>query len=310
VQEHSRFRFSRTDICDRQTVNELFLAFDPDAVVHLAAQSHVDRSIVAPADFVNTNVIGTYVLLEAALTHWRNLRSTRAQEFRFHHVSTDEVYGTLGDDDCFTEKTSYDPHSPYAATKAAADHLVRAWRNSYGLPTLITNCSNNYGPYQFPEKLISASITKGLLGKAIPVYGAGLNVRDWLFVDDHVKALALVLEHGRPGETYNIGGGAQRRNIDVVLAICDTLDLLKPGNKAGSHRKLITYVDDRPGHDYRYAIDFSKLNAELGWTPVESFDSGLLTTIKWYIANRNWWEPLLVRNNTTGRGTLANVRVD
>jgi dTDP-glucose 4,6-dehydratase len=305
VQGHSHFHFSRTDICERGRIDELFSDFDPDAVVHLAAESHIDRSILVPADFVNTNVIGTYVLLEAALTHWRKLRNRRAQAFRFHHVSTDEVYGALADDGYFTEKTRYDPHSPYAATKAASDHLVRAWGHTYGLPTLITNCSNNYGPYQFPEKLISVAITKGLLGEAIPVYGLGLNVRDWLFVDDHVKALALVLERGRPGETYNIGGGAERRNIDVVSAICDALDLLAPGGKDGSHRKLITYVDDRPGHDYRYAIDFSKLNAEFGWAPMESFESGLLMTIKWYIANRNWWEPL-VRKSVRDR--LGNVR--
>jgi dTDP-glucose 4,6-dehydratase len=305
VQEHSHFHFSRTDICERGRIDELFSDFDPDAVVHLAAESHIDRSILVPADFVNTNVIGTYVLLEAALTHWRKLSNRRAQAFRFHHVSTDEVYGALADDGYFTEKTRYDPHSPYAATKAASDHLVRAWGHTYGLPTLITNCSNNYGPYQFPEKLISVAITKGLLGEAIPVYGLGLNVRDWLFVDDHVKALALVLERGRPGETYNIGGGAERRNIDVVSAICDALDLLAPGGKDGSHRKLITYVDDRPGHDYRYAIDFSKLNAEFGWAPMESFESGLLMTIKWYIANRNWWEPL-VRKSVRDR--LGNVR--
>jgi dTDP-glucose 4,6-dehydratase len=307
VQGHSHFHFSRTDICDRGRIDELFSDFDPDAVVHLAAESHIDRSILVPADFVNTNVIGTYVLLEAALTHWRKLRNMRAQAFRFHHVSTDEVYGALADDGYFTEKTRYDPHSPYAATKAASDHLVRAWGHTYGLPTLITNCSNNYGPYQFPEKLISVAITKGLLGEAIPVYGLGLNVRDWLFVDDHVKALALVLERGRPGETYNIGGGAERRNIDVVSAICDALDLLAPGSKDESRRKLITYVDDRPGHDYRYAIDFSKLNAEFGWAPMESFESGLLMTIKWYIANRNWWEPL-ARKNAGVRDRLGNVR--
>jgi dTDP-glucose 4,6-dehydratase len=308
VQGHSHFDFSRTDICDRGRIDELFSDFDPDAVVHLAAESHIDRSILAPTDFVNTNIIGTYVLLEAALTHWRKLRNMRAQAFRFHHVSTDEVYGALAGDGYFTEKTRYDPHSPYAATKAASDHLVRAWAHTYGLPTLITNCSNNYGPYQFPEKLISVAITKGLLGEAIPVYGLGLNVRDWLFVDDHIRALALVLERGRPGETYNIGGGAERRNIDVVSAICDALDLLEPRGKDGSHRKLITYVDDRPGHDYRYAIDFSKLNAEFGWAPMESFESGLLMTIKWYIANRNWWEPLLVRNNANVRDRLGNVR--
>jgi dTDP-glucose 4,6-dehydratase len=293
VHRHSRFRFSRTDICDRAGIHELFASFDPDGVVHLAAESHIDRSITAPAEFVKTNMLGTYNLLEVALAHWRGLRNRRAQTFRFHHVSTDEVYGALGDEGCFTEQSRYDPRSPYSATKAASDHLVRAWGHTYGLPMLITNCSNNYGPYQFPEKLISVAITNGLLGEPIPVYGAGLNVRDWLFVVDHAKALALVLERGRPGETYNVGGNAQRRNIDVVSAVCDALDRLRPRAGAGSHRELITHVADRPGHDYRYAIDFSKLRTELGWAPAESFESGLAQTVRWYIRNRNWWEPLL-----------------
>jgi dTDP-glucose 4,6-dehydratase len=296
VQENPRFQFSQTDICDRPGLHKLFLSFDPDAVVHLAAESHIDRSIAAPAEFVNTNIVGTYILLDVALAHWRSLGSRRARKFRFHHVSTDEVYGALGDDGYFTEQTRYDPRSPYSATKGAGDHLVRAWGHTYGLPVLITNCSNNYGPYQFPEKLIPVAITKGLLGEPIPVYGEGFNVRDWLFVLDHVKALMLVLERGRPGETYNVGGNAQRRNIDVVSAICDALDLLKPRGESRSHRELITHVGDRPGHDYRYAIDFSKLRNELGWAPVESFQSGLLQTIKWYVHNRNWWESLLEKS--------------
>ena len=227
VADHPRYRFVRADICDRSAVADVFASFDPDAVMHLAAESHVDRSIDGPAEFINTNVVGTYVLLEAALAHWRKL-GARAQHFRFHHVSTDEVYGALGDDGRFTEETRYDPRSPYSATKAASDHLVRAWGHTYGLPILLTNCSNNYGPHQFPEKLIPLTIIKGLAGEPMPVYGQGLNVRDWLFVDDHAQALTLVLERGRVGETYNIGGDAERRNIDVVGAICDALDRLAP----------------------------------------------------------------------------------
>ena len=259
-QGHPRYHFSRTDICDRSAIADIFSSFDPDAVMHLAAESHVDRSIDGPAEFINTNVVGTYVLLEAALAHWRKL-GARAQSFRFLHVSTDEVYGALTDEGRFTEETRYDPRSPYSATKAASDHLVRAWSHTYGLPILLTNCSNNYGPHQFPEKLIPLTIIKGLAGEPMPVYGRGLNVRDWLFVDDHAQALTLVLERGRVGETYNIGGNAERRNIDVVSAICDAMDQLTPCPNGASHRELITFVPDRPGHDFRYAIDFAKLNA-------------------------------------------------
>ena len=292
VQGHPRYQFSRTDICDRSAVSKIFSNFDPDAVIHLAAESHVDRSIDGPAEFISTNVVGTYVLLEAALAHWRKL-GARAQRFRFLHVSTDEVYGALTDEGSFTELTKYDPRSPYSATKAASDHLVRAWAHTFGLPTLITNCSNNYGPHQFPEKLIPLTIIKGLKHERMPVYGQGLNVRDWLFVDDHAQALTLVLEHGLPGETYNVGGKAERRNIDVVGAICDAMDELLPNSKSVSHHELISFVPDRPGHDFRYAIDFSKLNAELGWSPKHSFESGLRETVKWYLENRAWWEPLL-----------------
>jgi dTDP-glucose 4,6-dehydratase len=304
---HQRYRFSRTDICNRPAVGELFSSFDPDAVVHLAAESHVDRSIDGPAEFINTNVVGTYVLLEVARAHWDKLGS-RAQSFRFLHVSTDEVYGALKDEGRFTEESRYDPRSPYSATKAASDHLVRAWSHTYGLPILLTNCSNNYGPHQFPEKLIPLTIIKGLSGEPMPVYGRGLNVRDWLFVDDHAKALTLVLESGRVGETYNIGGSAERRNIDVVSAICDAMDKLIQCPAASSFRKLIHFVPDRPGHDFRYAIDFSKLMTEFGWSPQHSFETGLEATVKWYLANRAWWEPLLDAHAASIRRGLAKKR--
>ena len=305
VQNHPRFYFSRTDICDRPAIAGIFSSFNPDAVMHLAAESHVDRSIDGPADFINTNIVGTYVLLEAALAHWRKLGPEHAQRFRFHHISTDEVYGALADEGYFVENTRYDPRSPYSATKAASDHLVRAWGHTYGLPILVTNCSNNYGPNQFPEKLIPLAIIKGLAGEQLPVYGRGLNVRDWLFVDDHAQALTLVLEHGKAGETYNIGGGAERRNIDVVGGICEIMDQLAPRSNGMSHRELITFVSDRPGHDFRYAIDCSKLNAELGWQPKHSFESGLRFTVKWYIENRAWWEPLLTASNASIRRGLS-----
>jgi dTDP-glucose 4,6-dehydratase len=304
VQSHPRYHFSLTDICDRSAVLDVLSSFDPDAVMHLAAESHVDRSIDGPADFITTNVVGTYVLLEAALAHTRKL-GRRAQDFRFLHVSTDEVYGALKDEGCFTEETRYDPRSPYSATKAASDHLVRAWSHTYGLPILLTNCSNNYGPHQFPEKLIPLTIIKGLAGEPMPVYGRGLNVRDWLFVDDHAQALTLVLERGRVGEAYNIGGKAERRNIDVVGAICDAMDRLTQCPNGASHRELINFVPDRPGHDFRYAIDFAKLNAELGWAPQHSFETGLNATVRWYLENRAWWEPLLSAHDASVRRGLS-----
>ena len=304
VQGHPRYHFSLTDICDHSAIAGVFSSFDPDAVMHLAAESHVDRSIDGPADFINTNVVGTYVLLEAALAHWRKLGS-RAQNFRFLHVSTDEVYGALKDEGCFTEETRYDPRSPYSASKAASDHLVRAWSHTYGLPILLTNCSNNYGPHQFPEKLIPLTIIKGLAGEPMPVYGRGLNVRDWLFVDDHAQALTLVLERGRAGETYNIGGKAERCNIDVVGAICDAMDRLTQCPNGASHRKLINFVPDRPGHDFRYAIDFAKLNSELGWSPKHSFETGLNATVRWYLENRAWWEQLLSAHDASIRRGLS-----
>jgi dTDP-glucose 4,6-dehydratase len=304
VQDHARYHFSQSDICDRSAIRKVFADFNPDAVMHLAAESHVDRSIDGPAEFINTNVIGTYVLLEAALAYLRKL-GTRGKNFRFLHVSTDEVYGALGDDGRFKEESRYDPRSPYSASKAASDHLVRAWGHTFGLPVLLTNCSNNYGPYQFPEKLIPLTIIKGLKGEAMPIYGRGLNVRDWLFVDDHAQALLLVLERGRVGETYNIGGNAERRNIDVVAAICATMDQLTQCPTASSHRELINFVADRPGHDFRYAIDFTKINIELGWSPRHSFETGLDATVKWYMMNSQWWEPFLATHAASIRRGLA-----
>lgn len=305
VQNHPRFQFSRTDICDRPTIADLLRSFNADAVMHLAAESHVDRSIDAPADFIITNVVGTYVLLETVLDHWRK-RGAGADVFRFHHVSTDEVFGALADDGSrFTEDARYDPRSPYSATKAASDHLVRAWAQTYALPAVLSSCSNNYGPHQFVEKLIPLTILKCLAGEPIPLYGRGANVRDWLFVEDHAEALTLVLEKGRAGETYNIGGEAERRNIDVVNAICDAMDRLTPRRNGQSYRDLITFVPDRPGHDFRYAIDCAKVKAELGWRPKNSFDSGLALTVQWYIDNRAWWQPLVQADDATRRRGLA-----
>jgi dTDP-glucose 4,6-dehydratase len=307
VQGHPRYRFSHSDICDRATIGSIFSSFDPDAVMHLAAESHVDRSIDRPAEFINTNVIGTYVLLEAALSHWRQ-REAQAKEFRFLHVSTDEVFGALTDEGHFTEESRYDPRSPYSATKAASDHLVRSWGHTFGLPVLLTNCSNNYGPRQFPEKLIPMMVIKGLAHEPMPVYGRGLNVRDWLFVDDHARALTVVLERGRPGETYAIGGNAERRNIDVVGAICDAMDKIVPSKNVSSYHELIKFVPDRPGHDFRYAIDCSKLKTELGWSPQNSFEQGLFSTVQWYIESPAWWEPLLSAHDAGSRRGLSTKR--
>jgi dTDP-glucose 4,6-dehydratase len=307
AQGEPRYCFSRTDICDRAAIAELFASFDPDAVVHLAAESHVDRSIDGPAEFINTNVVGTYVLLEASLDHWRR-RGTGAADFRFLHVSTDEVYGALGDEGQFNETSPYAPRSPYSATKAASDHLVRAWHHTFGLPILLTNCSNNYGPWQFPEKLIPMAIIKALTGEPIPVYGSGLNVRDWLFVDDHITALTLVLERGRSGETYLIGGNAERRNVDVLCAICEVMDRLVPSRGLPSYRELISFVPDRPGHDFRYAIDCSKLKKELGWSAQRSFEEGLSATVQWYVDNPAWWRPLLAKRNSGSRRVSSKMR--
>ena len=281
--------FERVDICDQTAVQRIFEDHRPDAVVHLAAESHVDRSIDAPGAFVETNVVGTYTLLRETLRYWRSLDAAARNGFRFLHVSTDEVFGTLGPAGLFDEETPYRPNSPYSATKAASDHLVRAWHHTYGLPTLTSNCSNNYGPYQFPEKLIPLTILNAIEGKPLPVYGRGENVRDWLFVDDHADALLAILEKGRPGETYCVGGHNERRNIDVVRKICSLMDELRP-DPAGPHSRLIDFVTDRPGHDMRYAIDASKIARELGWNPRETFDTGLRKTVAWYLENRAWWE--------------------
>lgn len=282
------------DICDATAMRETFARVRPDAVLHLAAESHVDRSIDGPGAFVQTNVVGTYTMLQAALEYWRSLDPERAAAFRFLHVSTDEVYGSLGPDDApFTEETRYDPHSPYAASKAASDHLARAWHDTYRLPVLVTNCSNNYGPYQFPEKLIPVVILKALAGQPIPVYGAGENVRDWLYVGDHAQALLQVLASGVPGRTYNIGGSNEMRNIDLVREVCTLLDELSPSTRGGSYAELITFVTDRPGHDQRYAIDASRIGTELGWAPTGDPEAALRQTVAWYVENRPWWEDIL-----------------
>lgn len=290
VIDDQRCRFEHTDIVDGVALRRVFAEHRPDAVLHLAAESHVDRSIDAPADFIATNVTGTFTLLQEARRHWLALDGPSRAAFRFVHVSTDEVFGSLGAGGRFVEETRYDPSSPYAASKAAADHLVRAWQRTYGLPVILTNCSNNYGPYQFPEKLIPLMILNGLEGRPLPVYGEGENVRDWLYVDDHVAALLLVLERGRPGATYLIGANAERRNLDVVLHICRLLDELSPDSRIGPRSRLVEFVADRPGHDLRYAIDASRTKQELGWTPRQTFDGGLAKTVAWYLEKRTWWE--------------------
>lgn len=289
----NRHRHYKVDICDRAALDAVFQEVRPDAVLHLAAESHVDRSIDGAAPFIRTNVTGTYTLLEATLAHWRALDEAARARFRFQHISTDEVFGSLGATGTFTETTPYAPNSPYSASKAASDHLVRAWHHTYGLPTLATNCSNNYGPYHFPEKLIPLVILRALGGESLPVYGKGENVRDWLHVEDHAEALTLVLRKGRPGETYNVGGDSERRNIDVVRAICALLDEMLPGSPNRPHEGLIQFVTDRPGHDARYAIDATKIRTELGWRPRHSFDSGLRETVRWFLDNRSWWERVM-----------------
>ena len=289
AREDPLHHFHRVDIADAAAVRAVFEREQPSAVVHLAAESHVDRSIDAPGDFVRTNVTGTFTLLSEATRYWKSLPKDRADAFRFLHVSTDEVYGALGADGRFTEATPYRPSSPYSASKAGSDHLVRAWGHTYGLPILVTNCSNNYGPFQFPEKLIPLNILKALAGEPMPVYGKGANVRDWLHVDDHVAALLLVLERGRLGETYLVGGGGERSNLEVVRTIADLVDEMAP-HLGRKRRDLITFVPDRPGHDFRYAIDSTRLRTELGWRSEQSFESGLRQTVRWYLDNRSWWE--------------------
>ncbi len=291
-----RYAFEQADICNRSEMDRIFSSHQPDAVMHLAAESHVDRSIDGPAAFIETNIVGTYTLLEAARNYWNQLDGEKKATFRFHHISTDEVYGDLeGTDDLFTEETSYEPSSPYSASKASSDHLVRAWLRTYGLPTIVTNCSNNYGPFHFPEKLIPLMILNALDGKALPVYGDGMQIRDWLFVEDHARALYKVVTEGKVGETYNIGGHNEKANIEVVRTICDLLDHLVPNKPKGvtRYQELITYVKDRPGHDVRYAIDASKIEQELGWKPEETFESGIRKTVEWYLNNTNWWSRVL-----------------
>lgn len=291
VENNERYQFSHTDICNREALDHLFCEFSPDAVMHLAAESHVDRSISGPLDFIETNIIGTYQLLEATRKYWLSLSNDAKQKFRFHHISTDEVYGDLeGTTDLFTETTAYSPSSPYSASKASSDHLVRAWHRTYGLPVIVTNCSNNYGPYHFPEKLIPLMILNALQAKALPVYGNGQQIRDWLFVEDHARALYKVVTEGVVGETYNIGGHNEKANIDVVHSICNLLEELTPNKPEGiqHYKDLITYVTDRPGHDVRYAIDASKIQNELGWVPEESFETGLRKTVEWYLNNQEW----------------------
>lgn len=293
VDQNSRYQFSQTDICDRKALDILFKEFQPDLVMHLAAESHVDRSITGSAAFIETNIIGTYQLLEAARHYWNNLSDDKKTAFRFHHISTDEVYGDLeGTDDLFHETTSYAPSSPYSASKASSDHLVRAWNRTYGLPVVITNCSNNYGPYHFPEKLIPLVILNALKGKALPIYGKGDQIRDWLYVEDHARALYKVVTEAKVGETYNIGGHNEQKNIDVVKSICELLEELAPNKPEGVNHyvDLITYVKDRPGHDLRYAIDATKIKEDLGWVPEESFETGLRKTVEWYLNNQDWVE--------------------
>jgi len=290
VENMPNHRFLKADICDRRALSAMLDEFRPDRIYHLAAESHVDRSIDGAAEFINTNIVGTYTLLEAARDYWLKLDAARKSAFRVLHVSTDEVYGSLGADGLFTETTPYDPSSPYSASKAASDHLVAAWHRTYGLPVVISNCSNNYGPYHFPEKLIPLVILNALHGQSLPVYGTGSNVRDWLYVEDHARALHLIASRGRLGEKYNVGGRNERRNIDVVTTICTILDRIRPCPEP--HEKLITFVADRPGHDQRYAIDASRLEAELGWKADECFETGIEKTVIWYIENEWWWRPL------------------
>ncbi len=290
VEGNNHYRFLKADICDGRAISEAFESFRPDRVMHLAAESHVDRSITGAKDFVETNVLGTFTMLEAARAHWQRLSGEAKDSFRFLHVSTDEVYGSLGDDGLFTETTPYDPSSPYSASKAASDHLAKAWARTYKMPVVVSNCSNNYGPFHFPEKLIPLVILNALHGQPLPVYGNGANIRDWLYVEDHARALDVIAERGRIGETYNVGGRNERRNIDVVKRICSLMDDLRPSGKP--HESLIQYVTDRPGHDARYAIDATKLETELGWKAQENFDSGIEKTVRWYIDNEWWWAPL------------------
>lgn len=305
VKDDPRYNFAQADVADAAAIRDLLARFRPDVIMHLAAESHVDRSIDGPTAFIQTNVVGTFVLLQQALTYWRKLPSAKAEQFRFHHISTDEVFGSLGADGIFDEETAYRPNSPYSASKAASDHLVRAWHHTYELPIVISNCSNNYGPYHFPEKLIPLTILNALEGKPLPIYGTGENVRDWLYVEDHVRALLMIAERGRSGQSYNIGGNSERSNISVVRAICALMDEFSP-DSVGPRERLITFVADRPGHDLRYAIDARKICQELGWQPRETFETGLRKTLEWYLTNRSWWER--IRSNVY-RGERLGIGV-
>jgi len=304
VAQSNRYRFVQGDICDAGAVRAAIAEFRPEVVTHLAAESHVDRSIDGPGAFVQTNVVGTYTMLAEARAYWLGLDDEAKAAFRFHHISTDEVYGSLGEDGLFTEDTPYDPRSPYSASKAGSDHLVSAWGHTYGLPVLVTNCSNNYGPYHFPEKLVPLMIAKALDGEPLPVYGAGDQVRDWLFVEDHVRALQAVFERGRPGRSYNVGGHNEKRNIEVVRTICAILDGLRPRGDGRPYAEQITSVADRPGHDKRYAIDATRIGDELGWRPAETFESGIAKTVRWYLDNEAWWRPLVAAKAAERRGAL------
>lgn len=296
ISDNSRYSFEKLDICDLEGLRQLCFDEDVDAIMHLAAESHVDRSIDGPAEFIQTNIVGTYNVLEVARSHWEKLEPKRRDAFKLHHISTDEVYGTLGKRDLFTEVTRYDPSSPYSASKAASDHLAMAWHRTYGLPVVISNCSNNYGPYQFPEKLIPLILTNAVEGAPLPIYGKGDNIRDWLFVDDHARALLSVIETGIAGETYNIGGNNEKTNLEVVEQICDILDRIKPLGSQKSYKDQIIFVTDRPGHDFRYAIDSSKIKQELSWKPRETFETGLEKTIIWYLENETWWRSIKAGN--------------
>ena len=302
---NDKYQFIQGDICQRSTVKNALSQFQPDVIINFAAESHVDRSIDGPFEFIQTNIVGTAVLLDEANNYYKTLTGEMKAGFRFLHVSTDEVYGSLGDDDYFTEDTAYDPSSPYSASKASSDHLVRAWNRTFGLPILITNCSNNYGPYQFPEKLIPLMILNCIKEKSLPVYGKGDNVRDWLFVEDHCNAIYSVLSSGKLGETYNIGGNNEIQNIDIVKIICEKMDEYSPRKQGGNYEELITYVTDRPGHDFRYAIDASKISNELGWQPKENFETGIEKTIRWYLENREWWQA--IQDNTYQQERLGVV---
>jgi len=292
IQQNIRYKFIKGDICDRQCIKKIFQDYSPNKIVHFAAESHVDRSIDGPKDFINTNIVGTSILLEESLSYYNKLKKLSKSSFKFHHISTDEVFGSLGEKGSFVEDSPYDPSSPYSASKASSDHLVRAWHRTFGLPVTISNCSNNYGPYQFPEKLIPLIIINCLSNKSLPVYGKGENIRDWLYVEDHCKAINLILQEGAIGDTYNIGGNNEISNINIVESICTILDKLKPSNSGKSYKQLISFVKDRPGHDFRYAINTTKIKKDLNWEPKETFDSGLTKTIKWYLENENWWKKI------------------